>query len=323
MAEYICGVKHRINTRKSFRVENCETFTDITVTVSTNYSTALPCFDVIIASQTTSQTTPIGSHSSSATNSDAATTSNSHLMPLSSAITPSSSTNSSPYTSSSKELTSWLPTSQPEQKSISFLVIITPIVVALSLVIFILATVLILCILSRKCQVTPLDLPESKFCTKVLVLFSQASPRHEEECIMENVVKMLAEYSIESVVFDRPCVRGSIADWVFRNVESCCKVLLVCNKQFAEEWKKGINDDPVSSCSVVYVLHQVIDSYVRYDKAVLDKFAILYLKKKDCNLIENPYLRNMTSFLVDPHDSRHSQQLIRFITDTPTYAVFV
>ncbi len=138
---------------------------------------------------------------------------------------------------------------------------------------------------------------------------------------MENVVKTLAEYNIQSVFFDRPKVRGSVAEWVARNVESCSKVLLVCNKQFALEWKTTVEEDPVTSCSVVYVLHQVIDSYVRCDRVMLEKFAILYLRRKDCKLIESPYLKNMTSFFVDPHDVRQSEQIIRFINDTPTYTL--
>ena len=153
----------------------------------------------------------------------------------------------------------------------------------------------------------------------VLVLFSQASPKKDEECILENVVKTLNEYSIGTVFFDRPQVKAPVPDWVAAQVKSSNKVLLVCNKQFAAEWNKATEDNVMTS-SVVYVLRQVINGYVNHDRGMLEKFAVLYLRKKDANLIDSPFLKNMAHFFVDPHNEKQMEQIVRFIDNKSTYS---
>ena len=155
---------------------------------------------------------------------------------------------------------------------------------------------------------------------RVLILFSPANSKYDQECILENIVKALAEYSIHSVFYENSSVRGSVADWVATNVKTCRKIFLVCNKQFAQEWMQPTGDY-LRGNSIVYVLRQVIDSYVSHDRRKLEKFALLYLRKKDQACLDYPYTGNLKSFLVNPQDEAHPKQIVRFIYDTPTHVL--
>ena len=150
------------------------------------------------------------------------------------------------------------------------------------------------------------------------MLFSQASSTYDEECIMENIIKALNLYRVNCVFFDKPCVKGTVTDWVISKVHDCHRVLMVCNKEFITEWKSH-TITLVHGDSIVYVANQIISSYVSHDKHYLDKFAVLYLRKKDLEYVDCPILKNMKSFLVDPQDKTQLEQTIRFIDDTPTY----
>lgn len=163
---------------------------------------------------------------------------------------------------------------------------------------------------------TPSD-PKPLPSRKVLVLYSQLSSKFDQECILENVVKALSEYGVDSLYYDCPFMRGSITDFLATNVKCCDKILLICNKKFALEWGRPTASS-LRSQSLVYVLRQLIDSYIKHDKKTLEKFAILYLRRKDQACLNDPYLKNLKSFLVDPKDVTH---IARFIFDTPTYTL--
>lgn len=150
------------------------------------------------------------------------------------------------------------------------------------------------------------------------MLYSQSVSRYDRECILENVVKALMEYNVECVYFEGSCVKGSIADWMAAHVRSCNNVLLVCNKQFAVEWSQA-RGSSLYGHSLVYILRQLVDSYVKHDKKMLEKFAILYLRRKDQNCLDNPYLRNMKSFLVNPSDVEQFEHIVRFICEKAMY----
>ena len=164
------------------------------------------------------------------------------------------------------------------------------------------------------------DKGEGSCCVKqVLVLFSPAHSQYDNKCVLENVVKALHQYDgIHPVFFQKSCVNGSVADWVTDNIKNSSKVLLVCNEQFAEEWTQ-LTGNYLLGNSVVYVLRQVIDSYVKHDKRELDKFAVLYLRKADQKCLDDPFIRNMKSFLVNPQDVTYLEEVVRFICDQPTY----
>ena len=212
--------------------------------------------------------------------------------------------------------------SQPRR--VEPLVIFTPIVIVLGITILVLTVVFIFSRVKRKqadlekMQESPPSPPELPPAKQVLVLYSQNSSKYDQECVLENVVKALAEYSVESVYFDNPIVRGTVPTWVAKNVECCDKVLLVCNRQFALEWSRSTANSH-GPPSLVYVLRQLIESYVKHDKQVLEKFAILYLRKKDQKCLDNPYLKNMKSYFVDPQNEVHLDQLLRFIIDQQTH----
>lgn len=156
--------------------------------------------------------------------------------------------------------------------------------------------------------------------TKVLLLFSPANSQHDQECILENVVKELAKYDIHSVFFENTIMKGCVAEWVDTNIKTCSKIFLVCTKQFAREWVEA-TADYLHGNSVVYVSRQVVDSYVKVDKRKLQKFAILYLRKTDQNCLDYPFTQNMTSFLVNPQDKTRLEQIVRFIHDQPKYTL--
>ena len=149
----------------------------------------------------------------------------------------------------------------------------------------------------------------------MLLLYSPANSQRDVECILENFVKELHEYGIHSVFYQNSSMKGCVADWVNTNVKTCRKIFLVCNQQFAKEWVEP-TADPLCGNSVVYVLRQVVDSYVKNDKRQLEKFAVLYLRKKDQNCLDYPFTRNMKSFLVNPQDL---EQIVSFIHDLPIY----
>lgn len=201
---------------------------------------------------------------------------------------------------------------------------LTPLIVVLSIVLLVLAIILIITKRQAKLQkrkVAPPSPPKpGAVKRRILVLYSQISSKYDQECILENVVKALSDYRVDSTYYDGPCVRGSVADWVATHVKCSDKVLLVCNKQFAMEWVRQTASSLYGQ-SLVYVLRQLVDSYVKNDKNVLEKFAILYLRKKDQNCLDNPYLKNMKSFLVNPQDVAHLEHIVRFVYDTPTYTL--
>ena len=149
---------------------------------------------------------------------------------------------------------------------------------------------------------------------QVLVLFSYGHSQ-DVQCVLENVVKALHQYDgIHPVFFQKSCVNGSVADWVTDNIKNSSKVLLVCNEQFAMEWTQVAVDNLFEN-SVVYILHQIIDCYVKHDKRELDKFAVLYLRKADQKCLDDPFIRNMKSFLVNPQDVTYLEEVVEFIHD--------
>jgi hypothetical protein len=189
------------------------------------------------------------------------------------------------------------------------------------MIILLMSTVLIIYKIRQRYQTTDDDeeKPHEKR-ANVLLLFSPANPQSDEQLIMENIVKELLRYGIYSTFFQNTSMKGCVAEWVDQNVKSCRKTFLVCNNQFAKEWVEH-KPDILCGNSLVYVLRQVVDSYVVSDKRKLEKFAVLYLRKKDQGCLDYSYIGNMKSFLVDSQDETHFKQIVRFVLDQPIYTL--
>lgn len=151
-----------------------------------------------------------------------------------------------------------------------------------------------------------------------MVIFSLASPKQDWDCIVKNVIGPLyTYYAVRSVFFERSVVRGDVAGWLEDMIKSCDKVLLVYNKEFAMEWREP-SSVLLTGESIVYATQQIVHGYVLHNRNYLEKFAVLYLRRKDQDYMDSCYLQNVGSFLVDPHDHAKLDLLAQFITGTPT-----
>ena len=129
---------------------------------------------------------------------------------------------------------------------------------------------------------------------------------------MQLLVNDLRKYSISTVSHDCYCIKGSLSQWLEREVQKTSAVLCICNAEFKQEWDESISDFPLVSS-----LKQLIYANVNKEEG-LSKYATVLLRKSDRECIPTPYLLNTRNFYVNEPDD-----IARFVHQVPAYCTCV
>ena len=156
-------------------------------------------------------------------------------------------------------------------------------------------------------------------------VFLVSSTEEDEEMgkKMRYLVHDLADHGIEAVYYEyentcqdphSPAALG-IARWVERQFQRCDLVLFACTQNFLKEWRRESVDvlNPV-----VWSSRHVLDGILPHQDN-MSRFGVV-LMGEDC--IIPPSLKRFQVFSVFDSESDviHSDQLIRYILETPPYA---
>ena len=156
-------------------------------------------------------------------------------------------------------------------------------------------------------------------------VFIVASTEEDEEVQykLRYLVHDLSDHGIESVYYEyertshgpeSPAALG-ISQWVELQFQKCDLVLFAFTKRFLEEWRRESTDQ---LSPVVWSSRHVLDGLLPH-QGNISKFGVV-LMGEDCTI--PPGLKRFQVFRLFNGDSPtiHSEQLIRYILETPPYA---
>ena len=156
-------------------------------------------------------------------------------------------------------------------------------------------------------------------------IFIVASTEEDEgmQYKLRYLVHDLADNGIESVYYEyertshgpeSPAALG-ISQWVELQFQKCDLVLFAFTKRFLEEWRRESTDQ---LSPVVWSSRHVLDGLLPH-QGNISKFGVV-LMGEDCTI--PPGLKRFQVFRLFNGDSPtiHSEQLIRYILETPPYA---
>lgn len=147
---------------------------------------------------------------------------------------------------------------------------------------------------------------------QLTVIYAQTSPPEDKQCILENVAKEMHDYGgIDVQWYDKSRGVGP-SEWVETNFRRSEKVLLVCNKEFKQEWENP-NEEMIFNGAIVHASKQIIRGHINSTESFSSKYGLVFLKPSDLELIPDDYLKCCPKFLVNPTDRERSEQMAHFV----------
>lgn len=161
---------------------------------------------------------------------------------------------------------------------------------------------------ARNCDITLAPNSNSPSC---FVVYSHNTPPEEKEVILQNLIKGLSVYGIETTSHDW-VGRAMLPFWVETILTNASVVLCVCNRAFHQEWLYS----EASDRAVVHSVKHLLGADLCQSKEVAKKYAVVLMKRSHQQFIPSYYLKGCRQFYVtDVSDIAH------FIKNVPVYSV--